>query len=108
VGALKCSTFWFPSCWHINVWSLCQIITLLLLFSIYDDLECCGVVFVRLDREHFFSLRDNEPFQSQQQSRHDNLGSLGAYNHVNPNLAKCGSPEERGATIETLMKMDPP
>jgi hypothetical protein len=75
---------------------------------VYGDLECCGAVFVRLDREHLSSLHDNEPFQRQQQSRHDNFGSLGTYNRGNPNLAKRGSPEETGATMETLMKMDLP
>jgi hypothetical protein len=38
---------------------------------------------------------------------HDSLGSLRAYNCVNLDLAKCGSLEKRGATMETLMKMDP-
>ena len=53
-------------------------------------------LFVRLDREHFARLRDNEPFQRQQQQQQPRHESLGAYNRVNPNLAKCGSPEDRG------------
>jgi hypothetical protein len=74
----------------------------------FSNLECCGALFVRLDKEHFSSLRDNEPFQRQQQPRHDSLGSLGAYNRVNPNLAKCGSPKERGLAMEIFIKMDLP
>lgn len=54
--------------------------------------ECCASPFVRFDREHFARLRDNEPFQ-RQQPRHENLA---AYNRVSTNLAKSGSPEDRG------------
>ncbi|KAG0562323.1 hypothetical protein KC19_9G137000 [Ceratodon purpureus] len=45
-----------------------------------------------INREHFARLRDNEPFQ-RQQPRHENLA---AYNRVSSNLAKSGSPEDRG------------